>query len=432
MKEIIYKKGLIEMKIKQALASKSLGQSSYILILLTVFSMTLFLVSLTLNLPGFMGIKAASADSLNLTGNWSTEAQVVSGPYLGSGFSGSMILSQSGTNLTGTFSSSQYSGACSGTYSNGTMSLLGVTTIGYSLQVTATVTGTGQQIQGTWTDNLGDSGIYSASKVATSGSGTGAVAKIQAFWQWDTDFIQEPVDSATGAHQLERALLTCHGVQDLDFKIQYNSLLLNKDALGNGWSHNYEAYLDILNGGGIRIHWNANYSNLFNTTGNGQFTSTDLPTEYDRLVKNANGSYTLTRKDQSVYQFNSSGQLTKIQNGHGQELDLIYNSSNKLKSITEPVSGQAFNISYNSNNLISTVTDSLGRQVSFTYDANSNLTEVIDANGNKTTYAYTSQGYIQSGADNNGLTLFTDTYDKRPGYLSVGRRTGPPAGPVQL
>jgi hypothetical protein len=262
MKEIIYKKGLIEMKIKQALASKSLGQSSYILILLTVFSMTLFLVSLTLNLPGFMGIKAASADSLNLTGNWSTEAQVVSGPYLGSGFSGSMILSQSGTNLTGTFSSSQYSGACSGTYSNGTMSLLGVTTIGYSLQVTATVTGTGQQIQGTWTDNLGDSGIYSASKVATSGSGTGAVAKIQAFWQWDTDFIQEPVDSATGAHQLERALLTCHGVQDLDFKIQYNSLLLNKDALGNGWSHNYEAYLDILNGGGgIRIHWNANYSN---------------------------------------------------------------------------------------------------------------------------------------------------------------------------
>ncbi len=176
--------------------------------------------------------------------------------------------------------------------------------------------------------------------------------------------------------------------------------------------HYYETYLDILNGGGsIRIHWNANYSNLFNATGNGQFTSTDLPTEYDRLVKNADGSYTLTRKDQSVYQFNSSGRLTKIQNGHGQELDMTYDGSNQLVAVTEPVSGQFLSFSYNSNNLIDAVADNLGRRVSFTYDANSNLTGITDANGNKTTYAYTPQGYVQSGTDNNGLTLFTDTYD---------------------
>lgn len=399
-------------KIK-ALTYKSLGHIKKIarsLTLIINFALTLVLISLAFHFPG---IKAASAESLDLTGTWLTEAQVTSGPYSGYTFSGWMNLTQSGTNLTGTFSSNQYSGTCSGTYSNGTMSLLGVATNGYRLYVTATVSGTGQQIQGTWRDNIGDSGTYAAVKTATSISGIEAVSKIQSFFHWPKDFIQEPVDSATGAHHLERTLLSCHGTQDLVFKIQYNSLLLSKDYLGNGWSHDYEAYLSILSENSIKIHWNANCFNLFNGTGDGQFTSSDLSTKHDKLIKNTDGTYTLTRKDHSVYQFNTSGKLTQLQNGYGQVLNMTYDTSGHLIRIIEPVSNQALTLHYNGAGLIDTVTDNLGRQVSFTYDASNNLTMITDANGNRTTYAYTPQGYVQSAADNSDNVMFTNTYDSQ-------------------
>ncbi len=218
---------------------------------------------------------------------------------------------------------------------------------------------------------------------------------------------------------MERTLLSCHGAQDLVFKIRYNSLLLNKDYLGNGWSHDYEAYLSILSSNSIKIHWNANYSNLFNGTGNGQFTSSDLPTKHDKLIKNTDGTYTLTRKDHSVYQFNTSGKLTQLQNGYGQVLNMIYDTSGHLIRIFEPVSNQALTLHYNGAGLIDTVTDNLGRQVSFTYDASNNLTVITDANGNKTTYAYQydDAGRLASFTDPAGTVSYT--YDPNGNVLTV-------------
>lgn len=356
-----------------------------------------------------MCIRIASAEPLDLTGNWSGDAEVISGPYAGNAFAGWMNLTQSGTNITGTFSSGPFTGTCSGTYSGGTLSLLGAAS-GYRLYVTATVTGSGQQILGTWYDNIGDSGICGAYKAATSSSGIGAVSKIKGYYQWLKDFIAEPVDSATGAHYLERTLLACYGAEELDFSIRYNSLLLNRGPMGNGWGHDCETRLTILTSGSVRVHWNANYSNLFDKI-SGQYSSADLPAKHDKLVKNADNSYTLTRKDHSVYQFNSSGRLIQLQNGYGQNFSMTYDASGRLDRVTEPVSGQFLDFHYNSNNLVDSVSDNLSRQVSFGYDADNNMTSIVDAGGYTTTYTYTAEGYVLSAADHDGHTLFTNTYD---------------------
>jgi RHS repeat-associated protein len=377
----------------------------------TILALILVITVFSASLPGFMGIRTASAEPLNLTGNWSGEAEVNSGPYAGNAFAGWMNLTQSGTSITGTFSSGPFTGTCSGTYSGGTLSLLGVAG-GYRLHITATVTGTGQQIQGTWYDNIGDSGIYMASKAATSSSGIGAVSKIKGFYQWLKDFIAEPVDSATGAHYLERTMLTCYGTEELAFSIRYNSLLLNRGPLGNGWGHDYETRLTILTSGSIRVHWNANYSNLFDKAG-GQYSSSDLPTKHDELVKNADNSYTLTRKDHSIYQFNSSGRLIQLQNGYGQSFNMTYDASGRLDMITEPVSGRFLDLHYNADNLVDTVSDNQNRQIFFGYDADHNLTAVTDASGYTTTYTYTAEGYVLSAVDHDGHTLFTNTYDSQ-------------------
>jgi hypothetical protein len=65
-------------------------------------------------------------------------------------------------------------------------------------------------------------------------SGKDAVLQIS---KRDPDAIDEnsiyadPIDTATGAHLLERTLLTINGLQELNFKIEYNSLLLNEDLV---------------------------------------------------------------------------------------------------------------------------------------------------------------------------------------------------------
>ncbi|WP_072869695.1 DUF6531 domain-containing protein [Desulfofundulus thermosubterraneus] len=92
--------------------------------------------------------------------------------------------------------------------------------------------------------------------------------------------IAEPVDAATGAHVIERNVLTINGAQPVSFNLNYNSLLLKEGPLGKGWSHNYET----------------------------------------RLVKNQDGSYTLTRKDQKEYRFDSAGRLISLSNGRGKSV----------------------------------------------------------------------------------------------------------------
>ncbi|MDH7579160.1 MAG: PKD domain-containing protein, partial [Bacillota bacterium] len=173
--------------------------------------------------------------------------------------------------------------------------------------------------------------------IYVSGGNTGEAAKekIQRLDKGGTH-ISDPVDSATGAHVIERTLMTTKGAQPIAFVLNYNSLLLNEGQMGKGWGHNFETYLETLVDGNINIHWTANRVNKFIRSGS-KFSSADLATRFDILIRNNDGSYTLARRDQEVYKFDSTGKLTQIENGHGQFLTLSYNASGQLEKITEPV-----------------------------------------------------------------------------------------------
>ena len=149
----------------------------------------------------------------------------------------------------------------------------------------------------------------------------------------------------------------------------------------------------------------------FIDNGNNQFSSSDLTTRLDTLVKNPDGSYRLTRKDQSFYVFNPAGQLTQQGNGHGQYLTMAYDAEGRLVSVVEPVSGSAHTFQYNLDGLISGVTDDLNRQVAFEYDANRNLTKITDAKGQSITYTYNAQGRVLTATDAEGVQIFSNTYD---------------------
>ncbi|RDV79901.1 hypothetical protein, partial [Ammonifex thiophilus] len=97
-----------------------------------------------------------------LTGLWRTEAYVESGPARGNSYGGWITFYQTGSELHGNFASAYFSGTCSGSYASGTVRLSCSTTEGYQASITASVSGDHRQIQGSWSDNHGNSGTYTA------------------------------------------------------------------------------------------------------------------------------------------------------------------------------------------------------------------------------------------------------------------------------
>ncbi len=245
-------------------------------------------------------------------------------------------------------------------------------------------------------------------------SGTGATEKITTrdISIIDSQSLEaDPVDTVSGAHVLERTLLNQQGAMTFNLKLSYNSLLLSEGPLGKGWSHNYETWIEELPDNIIVLHWNSNRKNTFTSIGDNQFISSDLATRHDQLTKQVDGTYILLRKDQSKYVFNQSGKLIEKHDGHGQKLNLTYDSNGKLENVTEPVSGMLLTFDYNTSGFLENVTDTLSRQVSFSYDDSNNLTEIIDPSENTMTYTYNSQGWILTGTDSDNVQVFSNQYD---------------------
>ncbi|OQX26395.1 MAG: hypothetical protein BWK80_10595, partial [Desulfobacteraceae bacterium IS3] len=225
----------------------------------------------------------------------------------------------------------------------------------------------------------------------------------------------DPVETSTGAQILEYSLLTVQGVIPISFNLAYNSLVLDEGPAGKGWGFNYGfgARIEEIAGGDIKVHWSNNRSNRFNPQGSGIYTSVETACRYDKLVKNTDGTYTLTMQDKTVYKFNSAGKLIELRNTKNQSLTFAYDASGKLIRITEPISGVFLNYAYNAQGLLSIVSDPLNRQIKLGYDANRNLTTITDPKSKITTFTYNASGQTLTGVNSEGNLLFSNTYDSQ-------------------
>jgi RHS repeat-associated protein len=224
--------------------------------------------------------------------------------------------------------------------------------------------------------------------------------------------VADPIDTATGAQVLTHELLSVNGVLPISATLDYNSLLLTKGVVGRSWSLNsFDTRLQALPSGDIEGHWSANRSNVFKHQGNGQFSGTDLNTLYDKLITNEDDSFTLTRQNQSIYQFDTNGRLVALSNQQGQALEFKHDDAGRLIQVTEPVSGVFLKYAYNHDGLLETVTDSLNRQVRLGYDSEYNLVTITNAAGKTMTYTYNEFGQTMTGTNGDNVRLFTNTYD---------------------
>ena len=234
-----------------------------------------------------------------------------------------------------------------------------------------------------------------------------------------------PVDGATGNfwHSFSDVLVPGRGIP-LTFVRTYNSLCAVDPkcstydaALSPGWTFNYNVLLTFTNdtngtlikatvheenGATVDFAWNGSSFQPLNRV-------------VASLVKNQDGTYTLTRPNQTQLFFTAGGLLTKETDRNGYATVLSY-SNGHLATVTDPET-RSLTFAYYSNGQLQKVTDPAGRSVSFQYDANGNLQFATDLAGNLTQFGYQTNSLLTTMTDPRGGVLL-NTYDpNNPGQV---------------
>ncbi|HVD02208.1 MAG TPA: LamG-like jellyroll fold domain-containing protein [Candidatus Dormibacteraeota bacterium] len=172
----------------------------------------------------------------------------------------------------------------------------------------------------------------------------------------------------------------------IDFNRTYSSNRASVDGpLGFGWSNSYGFSLSLDGSGNATVSQSTGAKTLFSWNSTTSAFSA-APRTIATLVKNGDGSYTLTQKDQSQMKFDSSGRLTAEVDPAGFTTSLAYNGSGQLSTVTDPA-GRALTLNFTGTH-ITKIADPAGRSVSYGYDGSGNLASVTDLGGGVTSYSY--------------------------------------------
>ena len=217
----------------------------------------------------------------------------------------------------------------------------------------------------------------------------------------------EPINTANGNYYFQHSDFTIPGRgMPLIFQRSYNALDSYSGPLGANWTHSYNILLTASTNGAT-IKWGDGHSETFKLTG-GNYVPP--PGVFSTLVQNVDGTFDLTRKDQTQFLFSAAGVLTSIHDKNGNTMLLAYNGAGNLTQITDTV-GRALLLSYDGSNRVAQITDALGRSVSYQYDVNNNLVQVVDTSGGTTTFAYDPNHRVTSITQPNGQILLQNVYD---------------------
>ena len=221
----------------------------------------------------------------------------------------------------------------------------------------------------------------------------------------------DPVNTATGNYIYQRRDLAIPGIGfPLRFDRTYNSRAASSalvgTPLGYGWSHSYNVNLST-SGDSITITWGDGHTETFTLDEFGGY----VPQYgvFDTLVDNGDGTFSLTKRNHTRYDFDTSGRLAAITDKNGNRLSLTYSGADLTELID--TAGRTILLSHDTAGRITTITDPIGRTVHYTYDLNGNLIQAIDRNGNSTVYTYDDSHQILTVVDPRSHTVVSNTYD---------------------
>jgi RHS repeat-associated protein len=244
----------------------------------------------------------------------------------------------------------------------------------------------------------------------------------------------DPVQTFSGALLYRHTDLAIPGRGPaVQFGRAYNSADTRSGPLGPGWTHSYNVR---LRGPGdssedqLLVRADGNTDRF---THNPDGTFSPPPAVYASLVRNPDGSYLVTERDQRSWAFDPGGRLTAIGDRFGNTSTLTYDIGGRLATISDPAGRGQLTLAYGANGRLLTVSDWLApaRTVTYGYDASGRLQTVTDREGKITTFAYdgTTQR-IAAVTDARGNTALTNTYDTQGRVLTQKDARGVTTGDV--
>ncbi len=216
------------------------------------------------------------------------------------------------------------------------------------------------------------------------------------------------IDTSTGAVAFADQDLSVAGPLPLTFTRYYNSHSDRVGSLGYRWSDTYDTRLEFASGGDTGVIFGSGREEFFDQQTDGSYLPVD-PRTHSALVKNGDGTYTLSTKDNLAYQFSALGALTRIEDLNGNAITLAYDPQGRLASVTG-AGGRTLSMSYDPSGRLSTVTDPMGAVFTYAYDSSGDLVSVADPEGGVRTYTY-SRHRLATVTDEGGNLVVENTYD---------------------
>ncbi len=188
----------------------------------------------------------------------------------------------------------------------------------------------------------------------------------------------------------------------------YNDQDNRQGPLGPGWTYTFDAAITfnpfntvaiVRRGDGRR--------DKYQKDANGNYTG--QVGVYDTLVRNGNGTYTLTEKDQTKLNFTSNGRLDSVVDRNGNATTTTYNGSGNLTLITDSA-GRSFSLAYNGSGRLTSITDPINRVWTYAYDGSGRLQSVTNPLNGVTTYGYDGANHLLTVTDPRNNVVQTNTY----------------------
>jgi RHS repeat-associated protein len=237
----------------------------------------------------------------------------------------------------------------------------------------------------------------------------------------------DPVDLSTGQFIYSKTDMSLPDVVPINLTRTYIANDSLSRAFGIGTTQSYDifmvgdtfpyTYQELILPNGSRVRFDRISAGTSFSDAVYISTSPD-PLFYGAILHfNSNDTWTVTRKDGTVYVFPDSFAQSKSQcqaviqivDRHGNKIKLDRTNCN-LTQITSP-NGRFIQLQYDASGRVATATDNIGRTVTYTYDPVGRLSTVTDLNGGVTTYTYTDQNELATITDARGITYLTNQYD---------------------
>lgn len=239
---------------------------------------------------------------------------------------------------------------------------------------------------------------------------------------------KDPVDLSTGNfYDTLNLLKVAAAGTPLNMAMSYSSLNPLAGSIGFGWGHPYQHSLIDLTSS-VKITWPDGHASTYNSAGFAGYTNSAADTS-DTLVKNANGTYTLTDRRQKTYTFSATGQLLNTKDRFGFVKNLTYLANGNLDKVTDALSGRFLQFTYDAQNRVVSVSSAGAGTVTLAYSAAGDLASVTDALGHTTTFTYDSNHRLLTKTNALGATVVANTYDVATGKVvnqDDGLSTTPP------